>query len=134
MQRERELEEAARQAEQERLAAAMEAKQAALAAAERRRREAELSALQATWGGAIRAKIERLWRKPATASPGDSCIVRVSQTSGGYIETVDVTRCTGDEDFRSSVEAAVYKADPLPPAPTPEVFESQLEFTFVPEG
>jgi colicin import membrane protein len=47
---------------------------------------------------------------------------------------VDVQQCTGGEEFRHSVEAAVYKADPLPPPPTPEIFQRELLLRFKPEG
>jgi colicin import membrane protein len=88
----------------------------------------------AQWSAAIKAKIQRLWRKPESASKGESCQVYVRQTTGGYIEDVKVQQCTGDEEFRRSIEAAVLLASPLPPPPTPEIFDHELVFTFIPEG
>lgn len=94
----------------------------------------EHRALTEQWSNAIVAKIQRLWRKPTTTSVGQSCKVRVIQTPDGEVVTVEVWRCTGGEIFRRSVKAAVWKADPLPQAPTFDVFESVIEFTFAPGG
>ncbi len=52
------------------------------------------------------------------------------QTPGGEVLTVEVLRCTGSAALRRSVEAAVYRASPLPPPPDPELFEREIEFTF----
>jgi colicin import membrane protein len=60
--------------------------------------------------------------------------VYVRQTPGGHLEQVEVRQCIGDEEFRRSVEAAVRLASPLPPAPTPEIFQSELLIRFEPEG
>ncbi len=137
MKKQREQAEAERQAEQERLAATMRKEQAALKAAEAQRQAAaarENAVLIQQWSQAITAKIESLWRKPESASKGESCEVYVKQTTGGYIQDVRVQQCTGDEDFRRSVEAAVRLASPLPPPPRPEIFDDELLFTFTPEG
>jgi colicin import membrane protein len=50
------------------------------------------------------------------------------------VQDVQVQKCTGDETFRRSVEAAVWKADPLPTPQKPEVFDRELRFKFIPEG
>ena len=135
---ERKRQEAERKAEEERLAAIMAEEEAALKAAEERRKQQaykrELQALTERYVAAIADKIERLWRKPADARVGEYCFVHVQQTPGGFVEDVQVRDCTGDEKFRRSVEAAVWKADPLPPPPKPEVFDRELRFKFIPQS
>jgi colicin import membrane protein len=69
--------------------------------------------------------------------PGVTCIVLVSQVpgaQGGEVASVRVESCNpNDAALRESVEAAVYRASPLP-APPPRVpFERNLELTFAPD-
>jgi colicin import membrane protein len=44
-----------------------------------------------------------------------------------------VGRCNGDEAVRRAVEAAVYKASPLPEPDNPAIFQRDLRITFKPE-
>ena len=135
---ERKRREAEAKAEKERLAAMMAAEEAAMKAAEERRRKAayqrKLKKLTDEYVAAIAGKIQRLWRKPANARKGDFCYVYVKQTPGGFVQDVQVQQCSGDESFRRSVEAAVWKADPFPTPQKPEVFDRELRFKFIPEG
>jgi colicin import membrane protein len=135
---ERKRREAERRAEQKRLAAILEEEEAALKAADERQRQAaynrKLKVLTDRYRDAISSKIQGLWRKPLNAPRGAYCYVYVRQTPGGFVQKVQVQQCTGDEDFRRSVEAAVWKADPLPAPPDPAVFDRELRFKFYPEG
>lgn len=137
-QQERQRREAEQKAEQQRLAAIMAEETAAINAAEERRQRAaldrKLRALTDQYVAAIAAKIQRLWRKPASARSGGSCSVYVKQAPGGFIQEVKVQQCSGDESFRRSVEGAVWKADPLPPPPDPQVFDRELHFRFEPNN
>tara|TARA_B100001094_G_scaffold333228_1_gene409648 strand:+ start:2835 stop:3647 length:813 start_codon:yes stop_codon:yes gene_type:complete len=81
---------------------------------------------------ALGRKIENNWIQPATADKGISCIVSVRQLPGGEVISVIVERCNGDETVRRSVEAAVYKASPLPDPEDPALFERNLRFIFEP--
>jgi colicin import membrane protein len=88
----------------------------------------------ARWQAAITARIERAWIKPPSAQPGISCIVSVTQVPGGEVTAVHVDSCSGgDAALRESVEAAVYRASPLPPPPDPALFERNLILTFEPK-
>jgi colicin import membrane protein len=69
-----------------------------------------------------------------SAQPGLNCEVRVTQVPGGTVTGVQVGRCNGDESVRQSIEAAVYKASPLPPPSDPALFERDLVVTFKPES
>ena len=125
-------------AEQERLEAILEQEEAELReaeeAAQRAARQRELNTLMSEYVGAITSKIQRNWRKPPSMDTSNaSCIVYVEQAVGGYIQKVEVQKCRGgDEQFRKSVEEAVWKSDPLPNPPDDDLFSRQLKITFDP--
>ncbi len=81
----------------------------------------------------ISARIERAWIRPPSARVGLECEVRVTQVPGGAVTGVQVGRCNGDEAVRQSIEAAVYRASPLPQPSDPALFERNLIITFRPE-
>jgi colicin import membrane protein len=106
---------------------------AAEQAAERRRAEAARRAsLSAQWAAAIQARVQRAWLRPGTARAGIDCRVAVTQVQGGTVVRVEVRECNGDEAVRQSIEAAVFRASPLPPPPEPALFERNLELRFRP--
>ncbi len=82
----------------------------------------------------IKQKIERNWSKPPSARTGLECIVTVRQAPSGDVLDVNVDTCNGDAAVVRSIEAAVYKASPLPPPPDPDLFERNLRLTFRPES
>ncbi|OBS10284.1 hypothetical protein Thpro_021334 [Acidihalobacter prosperus] len=57
----------------------------------------------------------------------------VQQDPAGYILSLQITDCTGDELFKHSVEVAVRRSEPLPLAPNPSVFQRTLIFDFKPQ-
>lgn len=121
--------------EQKRREAEAAARQKAIAAEEaalEKERQKRLSSLRGRYIADIQNKVERNWIKPTTAREGLSCQVDVKQIPGGEVINVTVTRCTGDEVFRRSVEAAVYKASPLPMPSDPALFDREIVFTFAP--
>jgi colicin import membrane protein len=86
------------------------------------------------WYAQIVARITRAWIRPPSAQPGITCIVLVSQVPGGEVTSVRVDRCSiNDAALRESVEAAVYRASPLPAPSNPALFERNLELTFAPQ-
>jgi colicin import membrane protein len=97
------------------------------------RREAERSGKLAQYIDVIRQKVERNWAPPAGATSGLSCDVQVTQIPGGEVVNVRIGTCNGDAAVMRSIEAAVYKASPLPPPPDPSLFERELLFKFEPE-
>lgn len=108
-----------------------EADRAAQAAAEQRQRE--LASMRDQYRIAIAQKVERNWIKPPSISQGASCKVRVKQIPGGDVVSVDASACTGDPSYRKSVEAAVFRAAPLPQPPDSALFDQNIIFTFEPE-
>ena len=104
------------------------------AEAQRMKRARELSRLIAEYQIAIRNKIERYWRRPLDYQDTAECTVLVRQSSQGVVENVIVEDCTGNDVFRKSVENAVWKANPLPMPPSPDLFDQEVRFTFSPRS
>lgn len=106
---------------------------AASAAAEARRAAAARAAsLSAQWASAIQARVQRAWIRPSSAQAGLDCRVAVTQAAGGTVIRAEVKECNGDEAVRQSLEAAVFRASPLPPPPDPSLFERNIELRFRP--
>ncbi|MFW2134419.1 cell envelope integrity protein TolA, partial [Ectothiorhodospira haloalkaliphila] len=139
-QAEAERREQERQAEEQRTRERMEAEQRRLeqaqaqAEAERQRaaRQRELDRQQNEYAAAIRSAVERRWRRPDGHRSGQSAVVFVRQSPGGFIQQVRVEQCTGDAVFCDSVERAVRLAEPLPSPPDPDLFAREIRFTFEP--
>ena len=118
---------------------------------ERQRREAEATARQAeideesrrldaissgareAYMFAIQQKVIRSWVPPASARAGLECDVRVRQLPGGEVVSATIVRCNGDAAVQRSIEAAVFKASPLPQPSDPSIFERNLMLVFKPE-
>lgn len=120
--------EAARRAEEEKQLQ-QAARQEAARLAEQRRARAQARAVDA-YKNTIKAAVQRNWIKPPNLDERAYCTVHVTQTPGGFISQVEVLDCRGGQAFRRSVEAAVWKAEPLPQPNNPEVFERKIEFEF----
>ena len=94
---------------------------------------ARSSGALANWQAQIRARIQRAWIRPPSARPGVDCTVYVTQVPGGEVVNARIGACNGDQAVRESIEAAVYRASPLPPPPDPALFERNLELIFRPD-
>jgi len=139
---------AAARAAAEKAAAKAAAERARQEEQDRREREADLKrslaaeehadvvrsgAALATWQSMIQAKITHAWLRPPTAKAGINCMLHVTQVPGGEVTQVSIGACNGDQAVRDSIEAAVYRASPLPPPPDPALFQRSLEITFKPD-
>jgi colicin import membrane protein len=82
---------------------------------------------------AIQQKISRNWVRPANAAVGLECTIKVQQAPGGEVLNVSFGACNGDATTKRSIEAAVYKASPLPAPRDPSVFDRNLTLLFKPE-
>jgi len=102
-------------------------------AAEEHAATARNGAATAAWEAMIRGKIEHAWLRPPTARAGIDCMLHVTQVPGGEVTQVSIGQCNGDQAVRESIEAAVYRASPLPPPPDPALFDRSLEIRFHPE-
>jgi colicin import membrane protein len=87
----------------------------------------------ANWQAQIAAKITRAWLRPPTARTGIECMLYVTQVPGGEVTQVRIGQCNGDQAVRESIEAAVYRASPLPPPPDPALFDRNLRIDFKPD-
>jgi len=114
---------------QEQLAQEEANRQAQAAAAQRQQ---QLASLRDQYEIAIAQKVERNWIRPAISMQPGSCQVHVKQMPGGDVMSVDASACGGDPSYRQSVEAAVFRAAPLPQPPDPAVFDRDIIFTFKP--
>jgi len=95
--------------------------------------QARSSGALASWQSQITARIQRAWLRPPSARQGIECVLNVTQVPGGEVTNVRIGSCNGDQAVRESIEAAVYRASPLPPPPDPTLFERNLVITFRPD-
>jgi colicin import membrane protein len=102
-------------------------------AAEEHSNSARSSVALASWQSQIAARIQHAWLRPPTARSGIECVLYVTQVPGGEVVNVRIGSCNGDQAVRESIEAAAYRASPLPPPPDPSLFERNLEITFKPD-
>jgi colicin import membrane protein len=102
-------------------------------AAEEHAEAARNGAALASWESVIAAKITHAWLRPPTAKAGIDCMLNVTQVPGGEVTQVSITQCNGDQAVRESIEAAVYRASPLPPPPDPALFDRSLKIRFKPD-
>jgi colicin import membrane protein len=102
-------------------------------AAEEQGRATRNSSARASWVSQIAARINRAWLRPPTAQPGIECTLEVTQVPGGTVTKVSIGECNGDQAVRESIEAAVYRASPLPPPPDPSMFDPVLHINFKPD-
>jgi colicin import membrane protein len=129
---------AARQAQQQQQAADAQERSEQLADLKRslaaeQQADARSGPAVATWESLIAAKITRAWLRPPTARPGIECMLYVTQVPGGEVTQVRIGECNGDQAVRESIEAAVYRASPLPAPPDPALFDRNLKIDFKPD-
>jgi colicin import membrane protein len=103
-------------------------------ALQQEQRERELNPQKDAYSAAISRKIAENWLKPPGISSDLKCVVLVNQLPDGSVTGASITKSSGNATFDDSVIKAVYKAAPLPLAPTPEVFHRELEVAFCSTG
>jgi colicin import membrane protein len=96
------------------------------------RTEAANSGLLNQYVALIEQRIVRNWIRPPSARAGLECEVRVTQTPGGTVLSVQMGKCNGDAAVQQSIETAVMRSSPLPPPPDPRLFERTLVLIFKP--
>ena len=95
---------------------------------------AHMRAAMAGWASEVKQRVEAAWIKPPSARSNLSCTVRVVLVPGGAVTNVSLGQCNGDEAVRESIQAAVFRASPLPPPPDPDLYHQQLDFVFAPNS
>jgi colicin import membrane protein len=106
--------------------AAEQALQAQIAAEDAARDQGIIS----QYVGFIGDRVRRNWIQPPSSRVGLSCVVQVQLLPSGDVISAQVVQSSGDAAFDRSVEAAVYRAAPLPLPPDPGLFESFRTLTF----
>ena len=122
-------EEAERRAAAERQAQ-LEAQMREAIEAEEARRGAIERGLQAKYIEQIRQAVRRNWNVPAGTPGGIICTAQVRQLQSGDVVSVRISDCPGSEALTRSLEAAVFKASPLPPPDDPSLFDANLRLDF----
>jgi colicin import membrane protein len=102
-------------------------------AAEEHANQVRNSGALVSWVSQIAARIQRAWLRPPSARQGIQCVLHITQAPGGQVLSAKIESCNGDQAVRESIEAAAYRASPLPPPPDPSLFERDLEVTFRPD-
>jgi colicin import membrane protein len=101
-------------------------------AEESQRLKAMNSGAAARYHYGVKQQIMRHWIEPASAVSGIECVIRVRQLPGGEVVSATIVQCNGDDAVKRSIEAAVFKASPLPEPENPTLFEPNLLVTFKP--
>jgi colicin import membrane protein len=102
-------------------------------AAEEHANQLRSSGALASWMSQIQGRIQHAWLRPPSARAGIQCVLHITQAPGGAVLSARIESCNGDQAVRESIEAAAYRASPLPPPPDPSLFERDLEVTFRPD-
>ena len=129
----REREEAAKRERERAAQRAREDEMLRAAAVEAEANAARESGLYDQYVVAIQNRIKSKWQRPLSARPGIDCIVTVVQLPTGDVVSAKVASCNGDDAVRQSIERAVLAASPLPKAPTPALYERNVNVRFQPE-
>ncbi|GKT12118.1 MAG: hypothetical protein ISEC1_P1093 [Thiomicrorhabdus sp.] len=106
--------------------------EAAQIRAERKRKQ--ILSLKETYISSIAAKVKDNWRTPARISADAQCDLRITQTPTGSVSSVKVLNCnqSATKQFKDAAEKAVYRSEPIPQPPIPELFERVITFEFKP--
>jgi colicin import membrane protein len=125
----RKQEEARKKAEQE-----LQARLAAEQAREAAQRQSAMQRMVDEYVLYIQEKVQRSWIRPPSSGSELSCTVEVRLIPSGEVIDAQIVRSSGNSAFDRSVEAAVFKASPLPVPPDPDVMEQfrSLRFEFKP--
>ena len=125
----RKAEEARKKAEQE-----LQARLAAEQAREAAQRQSAMQRMVDEYVLYIQEKVQRSWIRPPSSGSELSCTVEVRLIPSGEVIDAQIVRSSGNPAFDRSVEAAVFKASPLPVPPDPDVMEQfrSLRFEFKP--
>lgn len=89
------------------------------------------NALLGRYAAALTQAIRGNWSRPDNVPLTVRCVINITQLPGGKVIDVQVSpSCPYDALGRRSVEAAVYKAQPLPYAGFESVFRRELKLNF----
>ncbi len=127
---------ARRKVEEAKAAAAAKAKaeeDARLRAEAAERRSRELVLLVNKYIRDIQNKVRSVWTVPPGGIGEGNCTIRFQQDRSGFVRSVKIQSCDGNQLYRQSLEDAVLKAAPLPLPGDEEIFDEEVEITFWPQ-
>jgi len=100
--------------------------------------------LSGVYAGQIRARVERIWRRPRTpvnqdvrgevptvADASFRCQVQIVQDQNGFVQEVLLPRCNGSAAWQRSLVMAIQQASPLPAPPSARVFSRSIVLNFI---
>jgi colicin import membrane protein len=128
----KEEEEVKRKASEEKLKQALAAEDARLREEESRLSAQRTAGMVNKYLSDITRKVRGNWLRLPGMPQDFSCKVWVKQIPSGQVVDVRIMESSGNVMLDRSVEAAVWKASPLPAPPSPEVFDREVIITFVP--
>jgi hypothetical protein len=103
----------------------------------------EQARLLGIYTGQIRARVERIWRRPRSpvnsadgagltkVSDSFLCQVKIVQDLQGIVQEVLVPNCNGSPAWQRSLVLAIQQASPLPAPPSESVFSQSIMLNFV---
>ena len=96
--------------------------------------EDQLNTLKTAYVNNIAAKVRNYWRYHGAENDW-GCTVYVLQDRNGNVLALEIRDCdigssAQADNFKDSIERAVYKASPLPSAPDDAVFDKEIMFRF----
>ena len=113
---------------------ALQKQLAAAAAAQRQAQAVVQQAMVNKYYARIQRKVSVNWTRPPGGAAGLRCVVQVQLLPQGDVLSVRIVDSSGDPAFDRSVEAAVYRASPLPVPHDSQLAQDfgQITFTFKP--
>jgi colicin import membrane protein len=132
----KQLEARKEQQRQEQLRQQQEAQRKAQQEADARAFKAgQLASLKQKYEAAIQSFVTQNWLRPPTAQPGLRCTLKIVQIPGGEVISAAIAgSCNADEATRRSIVAAVERGGALPYRGFEDVFEREINFTFIYDG
>jgi len=103
---------------------------AQMAAEEQERRDKKRASLLSGYIFAIKQRVTSKWYRQDGLSKQRCRIEVIQAPNGTVLDVKSSTSPTCVEQMRESVEKAVYRSDPLPEAPSREVFDRSIVITF----
>lgn len=104
----------------------------------------EQARLFGIYTGQIRARVERIWRRPrtpvnesaarealSTADNSFQCQVQIVQDAHGFVQEVLLPQCNGSAAWQRSLVVAIQQASPLPAPPSARVFSRSIALEFI---
>jgi hypothetical protein len=86
--------------------------------------------------GQIRARIERVWRRPrspinSASDESFQCQVQIVQDIRGNVVEILLPNCNGSQAWQRSLVMAIQQASPLPAPPSASIYSGSVSLSFI---